>query len=215
MRLDYDIDMLGYACILFLISIILFAFVFFSLLFVFTLLDYFVYLFVYFFALLFFLFFCALVMAILLKHYFVCLCFWLDFLESSVINCASFCKFWIGAHFFFWFWQWLKIFFSFLYKLVSEKTIGTRGFLFDICLFNLSGSQCGFFFFFPSFFKIYRKKKKNCKEEVMWGEGSWLVVGLFLGASRQGEEKLALLDLVFVFDRSFFTQPSQCERICF
>lgn len=46
----------------------------------------------------------------------------------------------------------------------------------------------------------------------MWGEGSWLVVGLFLGASRQGEEKLALLDLVFSIE-VFFTQPSQCERM--
>jgi len=67
-----------------------------------------------------------------------------------------------------------------------------------------------FFFFFPYFFfEIKRKKENQCKEEVILGVGS------FLSASRQGEEKLALLDLVFVFCRSkfFFTQPSQCERM--
>ena len=64
-----------------------------------------------------------------------------------------------------------------------------------------------FLLFSIFFFEIKRKKENQCKEEVILGVGS------FLSASRQGEEKLALLDLVFCRSKLFFTQPSQCERM--
>jgi len=85
-----------------------------------------------------------------------------------------FCKSWIGATFLS-ILAVAEIFFSFLNKLVIEKTIGTGIFSFRYLSFQLVWiSVWIFFFFFPYFFfEIKRKKENQCKEEVILGVGSF------------------------------------------
>ena len=94
----------------------------------------------------FFIFFCALVMGIYLNITFVYFRFWLDFGVLCIFKLCLlfFLQILDRGSFFFLFWQWLNFWpraltqgpsFSFLFKLLIEKMIGT-GFFFSISVFS-------------------------------------------------------------------------------